>query len=78
MFQTEVVEKIVTHFAFSNVLLKILNSLDNEKKNIVQQDRPQMTLYYSMCALRAGWLRLETHSEYVTLISFPWQQCLCE
>jgi hypothetical protein len=41
-------------------------------KNIVQPDRPQMTVQYGACALRAGYLRLiDPQSVYVTLITFP-------
>jgi hypothetical protein len=43
-------------------------------KNMVQPYRPQMTIWYGACALRAT----DTHSEYVTLIAFPRQQQLCE
>lgn len=52
--------------------------------NYVQQlfpkIRAQMTMQYSTCALRTGYLRLYTHtfSEYVTVIAFPQQQQLNE
>jgi len=32
-------------------------------KNIVEADRPQMTIYYNACALHAGCLRLQTHTQ---------------
>jgi len=40
-------------------------------KNMVEPDRPQMTIQYGTCALQAGYVRLQTHSEFVTLNSFP-------
>jgi hypothetical protein len=46
-------------------------------KNIVEPDRPQMTI----CRTRiACWIpkSTNTHSEYVTLIAFPRQQRLLE
>ena len=55
MFYAEVVEKIETHilcsmifFSENRVLYKIM------WKNIVQPDRPQMTIKYGACALRVG------------------------
>jgi len=45
-------------------------------RNIVQPDRPQMTIYYGACALHVG---VQIHiSEYVILSAFPLQQCLQE
>jgi len=39
-------------------------------KNMIKQDRPQMTIQYSACALHAGYLGLRTYnSEYSILIA---------
>jgi hypothetical protein len=43
-------------------------------KNVVEPDRPHMTLY-GACALHAAWLRLQIHTHN---ISFPRQQLLGE
>jgi hypothetical protein len=47
-------------------------------KNVVEPDRPQMALQYSACVLHAECLKLQTHTEYGTLIAFPRQQWLRE
>jgi hypothetical protein len=54
MLQTKVLEKIETHFMFSNSFSKNLVVLEIMWKNIVQPGRPQMTIQYSVCALLAG------------------------
>jgi len=40
-------------------------------ENIVELDKPQMTIQYGACAMHAGYLRLQTHThrEYVILLS---------
>jgi hypothetical protein len=35
---------------------------------MVEPERPQMTVWYGPWALHAGWVRLQTHSEYLTLL----------
>jgi len=40
-------------------------------KNMLQTDRSQTTIYYSACWITKA---TRTHSEYATLIAFPWQQ----
>ena len=47
-------------------------------KNFVHPDRQQRK--YGACVLRAGYLRLQTHTQnmYVILIAFPLQECLHE
>ena len=46
MFQAEFVEKIKTHFVFSNHFSKIVLFYEKMwKKNIVHPDRPQMTIW---------------------------------
>jgi hypothetical protein len=44
-------------------------------ENKVESGRPQMTVW---CMHLACWIikATNTQSEYVTLIAFPWQQCL--
>jgi hypothetical protein len=44
MFQTKVVEKIKTHFLFSNFFPENLAVYEITWKNIVEPDRPQMTV----------------------------------
>jgi hypothetical protein len=41
-------------------------------KDVVDRDRPQMTIWRN--ALHAGYLRLRTHTGYVILPAFPPQQ----
>jgi hypothetical protein len=43
-------------------------------KNKVQPGMSKMTIQYSACALFAGQLRLQTHSEYIILIVSPRQK----
>jgi Ni,Fe-hydrogenase III small subunit len=46
-------------------------------KNMMDPDRPQMTIQYATCALHAGYLRLQMHTQVVPiLIAFPLQQWL--
>jgi hypothetical protein len=47
-------------------------------ESVVQPDRAQMKIYYGVCALHAGKMKLQTHSEYVILIVFPRQSWLNE
>jgi hypothetical protein len=35
------------------------------RKNTVQPDRPQITIQHKACALRAGYLRLQTHTQNI-------------
>jgi hypothetical protein len=60
MFQRKVLEKIKTHFMFSNFLSKTV-AYEIMWKNMVQQDRLQITIY-GTCALH---VRLQTHSQNV-------------
>ena len=39
-------------------------------ENIVEPSRPQMTIQHSACALHAGYIRLQTHADYVMLYRF--------
>jgi hypothetical protein len=60
MFQTKVVEEI-KHFMLNNVFF-----LENHAvyeimyKNMVEPDRPQLTIEYGACGLHAAYLRLQT------------------
>ena len=38
---------------------------------MAQSDWPHIGILYGACALCAGQLRLQTHTEYITLIAFP-------
>ena len=71
MFQTKVVEKIKTHFVFSNFFFLFENRAVYEImcKNIVEPDRPQMTIWRMGIAC---WITKATdaHSEYVTRCFF--------
>jgi len=62
MFQTKVVEKIKTRILCSMTFFFFKNRAVYEImwKNIVEPDRPQMTIY-SACAFHAWYLRLQTH-----------------
>jgi len=73
MFQTKVVQKIKTHFVFSNFFFFENRTVyEIMWKNIVERGRPQMTMW-RMC--NACWIpkSTKTHSEYVLLIAFPLQ-----
>jgi hypothetical protein len=77
MFQTKVVEKIKTHFVFSNFFFESLIFCEIMWKNIVDPDRPHMTIWrmrIACCIPNAT----NTRSEYVILIAFPLQQWLRE
>jgi hypothetical protein len=43
---------------------------------MVGPDKPQIIIQYRACALHAGLLWLQTHSEYLTHTAFPLQQSL--
>jgi hypothetical protein len=76
VFQTKVVQKIKTHFVFSNFFPPETRAVyEIMLKNTVQPDRPQMTIW---CMRIACWVpkATNTHSEYVILIAFPLQQWL--
>jgi hypothetical protein len=67
-----------THFMFNNSFPETRAVYEIKWKNTVQPDRPKMTILYGACALHVGYLRLQTHSEYLILIAFPRQQRLRE
>ena len=59
MFQTKVVEKIKTHFLFSNLLSKIVPFYDKMLRNIVELGRPQMKIW---CMRIACWIPKATNT----------------
>jgi hypothetical protein len=74
MFQTKNGKECQnTNFIFSNFLKKNLAIYELMWKNIVEPDRPQITIWH-ICI--AYWVpkATNTHSEYVILIAFPMQQ----
>ena len=75
MFQTKVVEKIKTHILCSIFYFTHKNRTVYEIicKNIVEPDRPQMTIWRMRFAC---WITkaTDTHSEYVILFAVPRQQ----
>ena len=78
MFQTKVVEKIKTHFLCSVTLFSENRAVSEIMwKNVVQSDRPQMTIWRMRIAC---WITnaTDTHSEYVTIIAFPRREWFCE
>jgi hypothetical protein len=54
MFRTKVVEKIKTHFVFNNPPTEYRAVYEIMWKNMVEPDKPQMTMKYGSCALHAG------------------------
>ena len=76
MFQTKVVEKIKTHFVFSNFFPPDIRAVcEIMRKNIVERRRPQTTIWRMRIAC---WIPKATdiHPQYVTLIAFPLKQWL--
>jgi hypothetical protein len=76
MFQTKVVEKIKTHFMFSNSFSKIV-PFEIMWKNIVEPGWPQIKIWRVRIAC---WITkiTNTHSEYLILNAFPLLQWLHE
>jgi len=75
MFQTKFLDKIKTHILCKVTFSPCQNCAVYEMmwKNIVEPDMP-----HDERALCAGYLRLETRSEYVILIASPMEQWLRE
>jgi hypothetical protein len=69
MFQTKAVEKIKTHILCSVTFLEICVVYETMWKNIVQLERPQMTIWRMHIS---RWVTKATnmHSEYVIVIVF--------
>jgi len=72
MFQTKAAEKIKkTPYILKFFFLENRGVYEIMWKYIVQPDRPQMTIQYGACALHAGYLRVQTHTqniEYILLL----------
>ena len=70
MFQIEFVEKIKTHILCSIIPPPNLAIYETMWKNIVQPDRPQMTLQRMRITC---WIpkATNTHIQYVILLAFP-------
>ena len=62
-----------THFVLNFFFRKPCRLWDNVEKYSASG---KVKWQYSLCSLHAGYLRLQTHSEYVILIAFPLQQRL--
>ena len=77
MFQAKFVEKIKTHIVCSVTFFENHSVYEIIWKNIVDRDRPQMTLWRMRIA---GWIpkAKNTHSSCVLFIAFPLQQWLHE
>ena len=66
MFHTKALEKIKINISRS---VTFFSSFENRPvceimcKNIAEPDKPQMTIEYGSCALHAGYLRLQTHTQ---------------
>ena len=73
MFQTLAVQKIETHILCSVTIFENRAFHEVKWKNMVQPDRPQMTIW----RMRIVWWipkATNTHSQYVILNAFPLQQ----
>jgi len=79
MFQAKDVEKIKIPVSCSKIFFESDAVYEITWKNIVEPDRPQMTICcvcIACCIPKA--IHTHIHREYVTLIAFPMQQCLQE
>ena len=77
MFRTKVVDKIKTHFMFNNFFPQNRAFYEKVGENIVEPDRPQMTVWRMRIACLIT-MPTNTHSVYVTLNAFPRLQRLWE
>jgi hypothetical protein len=77
MFQTKVAEKIKTHILCSITLFQNRAVCEIMWKNIVEPDRPPMTIWRMRIPC---WIpkTTNTHSEYVIIIDFLLQKWLQE
>ena len=77
MFQTKDVEKIKTHFAFSNFFFSENRAVCEImwKNNILERGRPQVTIRHMriLCWIPKA---TDTHSEYAIFIAYTLQQWL--
>jgi len=75
-FQTNVVQKIKTHILCSVTFLWNRAVYDIMWNNFVKPLGHRWQ--YGVCSLHAGYLRLQTHTQYVIFITFSRQQWLQE
>jgi hypothetical protein len=77
MFRTKFVEKIKTQILCSVFFFRKSAIYEITWKNIVERNRPQMTIWRMRIA---SWIlkATNTHSEYVILTAFPLQEWLHE
>jgi hypothetical protein len=77
MFQTQVVQKITTSILLNNLFFENHAVYEITLKNIVDTDRPQITIWRMRIAC---WIpeATNTQSVYATIIAFPLQQWLPE
>jgi hypothetical protein len=52
-----------THLVFNNFFLENRTVYEKMWENFVEWGSPQMTISYGVCALHAGFLRLQTHTQ---------------
>jgi len=63
MFQTIVIEKNKNTFRVELLFLESRAVYEIMWENMVKPVRPQMTVQYGACALHAGILRLQAHTQ---------------
>jgi hypothetical protein len=56
-------QKIKTYLRSVNFFFENRAVCEVMWKNMVQPDRPRMTVQYGVCALHAGYLRLQKHTQ---------------
>jgi hypothetical protein len=65
MYHTKFAEKIKTQIYVHKLFHENFVLCGIMWKNMVQTDRPQITIKYGACASYAGYLRLQTHTQNV-------------
>jgi hypothetical protein len=78
MFQIKFVEKIKIHILFSVTFFFNRSVYEKRRKNILERDMPQMTIWRLRIACRIPKATKYTHSGCVILIALPQQQWLHE
>ena len=73
MFHTKVVMQSITHIEFNNLFPENLFVYEMMWNNIAETDRPQIKIWRTRNACRMP-KATNTHTEYVTDISFPLQR----
>ena len=53
-FLNKIVEKIEKHFTFGNFFSENCVAFELTSKNMVEPEKPQITIQYGACALHAG------------------------